>query len=81
MGIPIEDDEPLEQTDDAPVSAVGMPPEAVAGADGSAADAADQMHEVTPGWRIGRRSRDPEVPDVDALDQAMSVPEDDDADA
>lgn len=77
MGIPI-DDEPLEPTDDAPVTEdaasevveVGDP-------EVSPADAVDQEREVAAGWRIGRRSADPEAPEADALDQATEVPFDD----
>jgi hypothetical protein len=79
MGVPI-DDEPLEPTDDAPVTEpaaaedlTDIDPEA------PTADAADQAREVAAGWRIGRRSGDPEAPDVDKLDQATAVPFDDDA--
>ncbi len=78
MGIPIDDDAPLEPTDEAGVTPDGLPPDAASEDEASPQDAADQQHEVTPGWRIGRRSRDPEAPDADALDQAMSVPGDDD---
>jgi hypothetical protein len=78
MGIPI-DDGPLEPTDDELVTEEALGPEP-AGADPErpGPDAAEQDHEVAPGWRIGRRSTDPEAPDADALDQAIVPPVDDD---
>jgi hypothetical protein len=85
VGIPIDDDEPLEPTDDERVTPAGLRPDE--GYDEgspdevSPADAADQRHEVSPGWRIGRRSRDPEVSEADALDQAMRPPADDEDEA
>lgn len=77
MGVPI-DDEPLEPTDEVPVTGQAAT-EDLAGLDPEApvADAADQEREVAAGWRIGRRSDDPEAPDGDALDQATEVPFDD----
>jgi hypothetical protein len=79
MGIPI-DDEPLEPTDDQRVTPTATPPDETVDREAPAADAADQMHEVSPGWRIGRRSDDPEVPEADGLDQAITVPFEDDPD-
>ena len=77
MGIPI-DDEPLEPTDDAPVTEQAPLEDLdVSDPESPAADAADEEREVAAGWRIGRRSTDPEAPDVDALDQATEVPLDD----
>ena len=76
MGIPI-DDEPLEPTDEARAGPVSRPPEKVTYGEVSPGDSADQMHEVSPGWTIGRRSSDPEVAEGDAIDQAMSVPVED----
>jgi hypothetical protein len=79
MGIPI-DDEPLEPTDDAPVTPLPTELDDDLGADVSPADAADQRREVSPGWRIGRRSSDLEAPEADVLDQAISPPLDDEPD-
>lgn len=80
MGVPI-DDEPLEPTDDAPLTRPAAPEDLSAvDPEAPAADAADQEREVAAGWRIGRRSADPEAPDADALDQATAVPFDDDVD-
>lgn len=79
MGIPI-DDEPLEPTDEERVTPPATPPDERVDPEAPAVDAADQAHEVSPGWRIGRRSDDPEVPEADALDQAMTVPLDDEPD-
>jgi hypothetical protein len=80
MGIPI-DDEPLEPTDEAPVTETAPPEDLSLGdPEAPAADAVDQEREVAAGWRIGRRSTDPEAPEADAVDQATEVPFDDDAD-
>jgi hypothetical protein len=80
MGVPIND-EPLEPTDDAPLTEPAAP-EDLTSVDHEAppADAADQEREVAAGWRIGRRSDDPEAPLADSLDQATAVPLDDDVD-
>jgi hypothetical protein len=72
-GVPI-DDEPLEPTDDERVAPSGLLPDEGLDREGSPGDAADQMHEMSPGWRIGRRSSDPEVPEADAIDQATTIP-------
>ena len=76
MGILI-DDEPLEPTDEARVGPAPRPPEKLTHDEVSPGDSADQMHEVSPGWTIGRRTSDPEVAEGDAIDQAISVPVDD----
>jgi hypothetical protein len=77
MGVPI-DDEPLEPTDDTPVTEPAQSDDLAApDPEAPAADALDQEREVASGWRIGRRSSDPEAPDADALDQAIVVPTDD----
>lgn len=78
MGIPI-DDEPLEPTDEEPVTEEAAPEGDTVDLEAPGPDAADQQRELGPGWRIGRRSTDPEAPDADKLDQATGVPLDDDA--
>lgn len=77
MGIPIHDD-PLEPTDEELLVEPTAPPDLPADVEVPLVDAADQQREIRAGWRIGRRSSDPEAPDADALDQAMIVPADDD---
>jgi hypothetical protein len=77
MGIPIEGDEPLRPTDDEPVEPAPAPPEAPSDPEVPVADAIEQAAEVTPGWRVDRRSHDFEVPEADAIDQALEVPLDD----
>jgi hypothetical protein len=68
MGIPIEGDEPLPSTDDE-----GVVPEPAAPHPGTDPEAP----EADAGWRVARRSHDFEVPDNDAIDQALEVPLDD----
>jgi hypothetical protein len=76
MGIPV-DDEPLPTTDDEPVGATPAAPEAPADMEAPQADAADQNAEVVAGWHVGRVTRDIEVSEADAIDQALELPEDD----
>jgi hypothetical protein len=73
MGIPIDDD-PLPPTDEEAVLPEPAVPEPSADPEAPVADALEQAAEVTPGWRVGRRSHDFEVPDTDAIDQALEVP-------
>jgi hypothetical protein len=73
MGIPIED-EPLPPTDDDSVFPEPARPEPSGDPEAPVADAIEQAAEVTPGWRVGRRSHHFEVPDADAIDQALEVP-------
>lgn len=79
MGIPIDKGQ-LEPTDDEPVTPLPSQPDQPLDLEAPVADALEQAHEVTPGWRIERVTRDPEVSEADALDQALSVPLDDEED-
>jgi len=79
MGIPF-DKGLLEPTDDEPLSPPPAPPDQPLDLEAPLADALDQAQEVAPGWRIEGVTRDPEVSEADALDQALVAPLDDEDD-
>jgi hypothetical protein len=72
MGIPIDDSFP--PTDDEPVDPEPAPPSLTRDSEAPVADVIEQTREVLPGWRVSRVSDDPEVPENDAIDQALEVP-------
>jgi hypothetical protein len=73
VGIPI-DDQALPPTDEEPVEPDPAPATLPADPEAPPHDAADQAREVLPGWRLGRVTRDSEVNEADAIDQALEVP-------
>jgi hypothetical protein len=79
MGIPF-DKAPLAPTDDEPVSPAPAPPDQPLDPEAPLADALDQAQEVAPGWRFEGVTRDSEVSEADALDQALAAPLDDEDD-
>jgi hypothetical protein len=65
-------------SDEEPISAEPAPPERPQDPEAPERDALEQTAEVSPGWRVGPMDRGLEVPESDAIDQAMEIPDPDD---
>jgi len=75
-----DSEDPITPTDDVELDPPPARPELPADPEAPVADALEQATEVTAGWRMDRVSRGLEVPEADAIDQALSAPDFDEDD-
>jgi len=73
--MPTNNEEPITPTDDVEVDPPPSPPELPADPEAPVADALEQATEVSGGWRMDRVSRGIEVPEADAIEQALVPPD------